>query len=278
MSPGPLPRNDVLEELRSSRSREAWGEFLRLYGNVIFAACRSVISDDDDAADCFLFACEQLSRDSFRRLLRFRREGAASLETWLRVVVRNLSLDWHRKRFGRRRTFESIARLPHLEFEVYRYRYEQGFSLDDTFLCLQPNYPGLTIERLRDTDEKVEQSLSSRQMWLLSTRETRQQLAGPAVAAALSGDTESAPFDPPDPRPTPESLIAAEEERRRLRAALSKLPSEQQLLIKLRFGQALSFEQIAHLTGLGDAQRAHRSLTQALARVRTILEKKSGNG
>src|SRR4029077_6168396 len=116
---GNFERDATLEELRSSQSREAWAEFLRQYRPLIFQTCQFSTSDADQAADCFLFACEQLSRNHFRRLLRFQPQGASSFATWLRVVVRNLCLDRRRKQFGRPRLLRSIARLPQLEGEIY---------------------------------------------------------------------------------------------------------------------------------------------------------------
>src|SRR6058998_476654 len=93
----------ILQAFRSRRDQDAWAEFLRLYSPVILQVTQLSTRDHDDAADCFVFACEQLSRDNFRRLLQFRPEGPASFTTWLKVVVRNLYFDWHRKKFGRRR-------------------------------------------------------------------------------------------------------------------------------------------------------------------------------
>jgi hypothetical protein len=93
MSQGDSAPDAIVEQLRSSQSREAWAEFLRRYSPLIFSACQFSTSDGDQAADCFLFACEQLSRNHFSRLLRFRPQGRASFPTWLRVVVRNLCLD-----------------------------------------------------------------------------------------------------------------------------------------------------------------------------------------
>ena len=183
----------MLEELRSGQSREAWAGFLRQYSTLIFHACKFSTSDADQAADCFLFACEQLSRNHCRRLLRFRPQGGASFPTWLRVVVRNLCLDWRRQQFGRQRLLRSIARLPQLEGEVYRCRYEQGLSLDETFQSLSPSFPGLTLQRLMDTEAKVRESLNSRQLWLINARRarTRGALQGPAVGLAEEEDRKS---------------------------------------------------------------------------------------
>jgi len=262
------PAPDVmLEELRSSQSREAWAEFLREYGPLIFSACQFSTSDADQAADCFLFACEQLSRNHFRRLLRFRPQRGASFPTWLRVVVRNLCLDWWRKQFGRRRLFRSIARLPQLEGEVYRRRYEQGLSLDETYLSLCPSFPGLSMQRLVETEAHVRESLSSRQLWLVSARKARARgaLQGPAVGLA---EEDYALQDPADPRPNQESALASQEQEKHLRSALAKLPAAERLLIRLRFEEGLTLQQIARLTALGDAQRVHRRIADILGTLR----------
>jgi RNA polymerase sigma factor (sigma-70 family) len=256
----------MLEELRSSESREAWAGFLRQYSPLIFQTCQFSTSDADQAADCFLFACEQLSRNHFRRLLQFRPQGAASFPTWLRVVVRNLCLDWRRKQFGRPRLLRSIARLPQLEGQIYRCRYEQGLSLDETFLLLCPNFPGLSMQRLVDTEAHVRESLSPRQLWLVSARKARTALQGPA--AGLAEEDDARERDPVDERPNQESVLASQEQEEHLRSALARLPAPERLLIRMRFEEGLSLEQIARLTGLGDAQRVHRRIADIVGTLR----------
>jgi RNA polymerase sigma factor (sigma-70 family) len=255
----------ILKELRSSPSRETWQEFLRQYSPVIFQTCQYSTSNADQAADCFLFACEQLCRNNFRRLLRFRLEGSARFSTWLRVVVRNLCLDWLRKQFGRPRLFRSIARLSQLDGEVYRCRYEQGLSLDETLVSLCPSFPGLTMEQLAAAEEQVEKSLSSRQLWLMSTRRASLRMQGQETSVGLI-DTPA--MEPMDARPNPESVLADQEQEDRVRSAVGKLPKLERLLIRLRFEEALSLQEIAGLTGLGDAQRVHRRVAEVLEKLR----------
>ena len=254
----------ILDALRSSRSREAWSQFSGQYSPLIFQVVHSSFRDSDSAADCFLFVCEQLSRDSFRRLLRFRLDGLASFPTWLRVVVHHICLDWHRKQAGRRRPFRSIARLPQLEGEVYRCRYERGLSLEETFLALRPNLPGLTREDLEVTEARVRESLSSRQLWLLNARRGEAQPAG--IAVTEGNGTPG--LEVADPRPNQESVLAQQEQQAQVRSAIGKLPKPDRLLIRLRFEQELSLEQIAGLTGLGDAQRVHRRIAGILDKLR----------
>ena len=259
--------SSIFEELRSSRSREAWEGFLRQYSPLMFQTCQYSNSNADHAADCFLFACEQLSRNQFRRLLKFRPDGSAAFSTWLTVVVRNLCLDWWRKEFGRPWLFRSIARLSQLDSEVYRCRYEEGLSLNDTFFSLRPNFPGLTMEQLAVAEEHVQESLNSRQLWLMSTRKSqlqRQQSSIEVIDSPLN--------EPADPRPNQESALVEEERAERLHRVLGALPKEERLLIRLRFEQGLSLKEIAGLTGLGDAQRVHRRIAGILEKLRLEID------
>jgi len=257
--------DSILKGLRSSCPRDAWVEFLHQYSLLIFQTCQYSTGDADHAADCFLFACEQLSRNNFRRLLRFRPDGSASFSTWLRVVVRNLCLDWLRKEFGRPRLFRSIARLSRLEGEVYRCRYEQGLSLDDTFVSLRPNFPDLTMEQVATAEEQVEKSLNSRQMWLMSTRKSPLPLYSQAASVGL---IDAPAVEPMEARPNQESALASREQEDRLWLAVGKLSKPERLLIRMRFEQGLSLEEIAGLTGLGDAQRVHRRIANILDKLR----------
>jgi RNA polymerase sigma factor (sigma-70 family) len=257
----------ILEGLRSSHPKEVWAEFLLEYSPLIFETCQYSTADADQAADCYLFACEQLSRNSFRRLIGFRGDGRASFCTWLRVVVRNLCLDWRRKEFGRSRLFRSIARLSQLAAAVYRC-YEDGLSGDQTFVSLRANFPGLTVEQLAAAEVQVQESLNSRQRWLMSTH--RAPLRTWKQKSSI--DVIEAPVDEPvDPRPSQESAIAEQEQQDQLRLAVGKLPKSERLLIRLRFEQGLSLEEVAGLTGLGDAQRVHRRIAGILEKLRTEL-------
>jgi len=263
------PLAAILKKLRPSSSREAWEEFLRSYSAVIFQTCQYSTSNADQAADCFLFACEQLSRNNFRRLLRFRLDGSAGFSTWLRVVVRNLCLDWRRKEFGRPRLFRSIARLSQLDGDVYRCRCEQGLSLDDTFFSLRPNFPGLTMEQVAAAEEHVQESLNSRQLWLMRTRKSQMR----TQSQDSSVDVIDSPLnEPADTRPNQESVLADREQEKRLRCAVMRLPKADRLLVRMRFEQGLSLQEIADLTGLADPQRVHRRIAAVLENLRREVD------
>ena len=80
-----LQTDVLLGQLRSREPSDAWTTFLANYSPLLLDVVHLFERDADAAADCYLFVCEQLSRDNFKRLLRFRPNGPASFPTWLHV-------------------------------------------------------------------------------------------------------------------------------------------------------------------------------------------------
>ncbi|MFY9558659.1 MAG: sigma-70 family RNA polymerase sigma factor [Terriglobales bacterium] len=263
----------ILQGLRSRRAQDAWAEFLHVYSPSILQVAQLSSGDPDAAADCFLFACERLSRDNFRRLLRFRPEGPATFTTWLKVVVRNLCLDWHRKKFGRRRTFRSIQELPQLQREVYQCRCEEGLSADATFSLLQTRFPKLTPEDITQAEERARRALSSRQNWLLSIRRQKDKLSAATDYAGALLDLQIV-----DPSPSPETLASRHQERYRLGTAVAHLPKLERVMLRLRYEQGLTLEKVARLTGLEDAQTADRRIKDILRRLRGEMSSSGASG
>lgn len=264
----------IIERLGSREPQEAWTQFLEAYSPIILQVVQLFERDPDHRADCFLFVCEQLSQEQFRRLRRFRPAGRASFNTWLRVVVRNLCLDWHRKEFGRHRVFQAIASLSALDQDVFHSVYVQGFSKEDCFVDLLPRYPRLERAQVETSLDRIQQTLTPRQLWLLSTRSPRiESLDG------QRGEDQVAPRqDAPDPGPGPEALFARKEQQAALERALARLSKPELLLIRLRYDQGLTLNEVAALMGLKDAQTADRRIRDVLEKLRKELAPFSGGG
>ena len=254
----------MLIRLASKDWQQAWLEFLEGYSPLVLQVVHHVETDDDRAEQCFLFVCERLSANDCRRLRRFSPTGPAEFCTWLRVVVRNLCLDWRRKKYGRPRVFRTVARLGSLDQQVFDCVYERGMSLGATLLLLQGSHAGLNEEGLSDSLTRIRDSLSSRQMWLLANRRTKfQSLERDPAMRGGSAVTEIA-----DPAPSPEALAELAERRSALTRALSRLERNDRLLLQLRYGEGLTLEQVSRLAGLGNAQRADRRIREILQRLR----------
>jgi RNA polymerase sigma factor (sigma-70 family) len=259
------------EQLGSREAQAAWAEFLEAYSPVILQIVQLFEREPDHAADCFLFVCEQLNQNQFRRLRRFKPDGPARFVTWLRVVVRNLCLDWHRKEFGRQRVFDSIARLAAFDQDVYSKVYEQGLSQEEALFSLGTKYPRLTVDEVGESVGRIQQALTPRQLWLLSTRRPKVE----SLESESADNQESLERQIPDPRPDPQALSVTREDQAALERALNGLSAPERLLIKLRFEQDLTLREVAELLDLKDPQTADRRIREVLERLRKELSGKT---
>lgn len=261
----------LLGRLRSQDAQAAWEDFLREYSSVLYQTARAFTQDEEEASDCLVHICEQLARNGFRRLLHFESGGAAKFSTWLRVVARNLCYDWHRRIHGRLRPFKSVQGLSALELEVYRCRYEQGLSREEALQHLRMTWPDLMIDQLAEIESRIENSLNSRQHWLLSVWKERESTPSISYLQDEWGDEAAAAVDP---APDPETIAVDRQQEARLHQCVALLPPSERLIVQLRFEDELSLEEIARLTGLGDAYRVHRRLGVILQQLRTAMRER----
>lgn len=255
----PRAIEQILDRLTSPDSEQAWGDFLEEYATPIYQVIRHFESDSDKAADCFQFVCEQLVMNRFRRLRAFKSGGTAKFSTWLRAVTRNLCIDWHRKESGRSRPFKSIARLSAFDQHVFRLMYEQGVTAEEGLRLLIPAYPDVTEESLAESRHRIDTRLTTRQRWLLNTR---------SPEPMSTTDLDVVDSHVIDPRANPETQAILNERYRNLVRKLSRLSNQDRLLVRLRFEQELTLEQIAKLLDLGNAQRVDRQLKQIISQLR----------
>jgi len=260
--------SDRLPALLAEDHEKAWDEFLNGYSPLILQIVHLFERDHDQIEDCFVFVCERLKRNNLRRVRRFDAGGAATFATWLRAVVRNLCLDWRRHRFGRPRLFRSIARLPELDQEVFRCLHHRRLRETETFHAVKALYPSLTRSELADSISRVNKSLSHHQSWLLVSRAPRLESISASSNNPGSSDRD---IDLPDREPDPETRSAQQESLTALRKAMSGLPPQQRLLLRLRYEQELSLGQIAHLTQLSSPLAVQRIIQRAIATIREQL-------
>jgi RNA polymerase sigma factor (sigma-70 family) len=263
--------NDLLERLSSGRADAAWGEFVARFAPLIRHVIRQHGADDDRADECFRHVCGALSDDGYRRLRSFRPEGPARFRSWLTAVVSNLCVDWHRKEQGRSRVPRSVSQLPELEQQVYRCIYMRRMSRAQCTQDLASRYPGLTEATVAGINARLFALLTPQQRWQLSVRNQPLQ---PVTCSAESGDGEPA-RRVAAPDPGPEELAADLQAQHQLRVALSRLPAEQRLLLRLRFEQGLTLAEVARLTGQPDPFRANRRIQAALAGLANLMDGES---
>jgi RNA polymerase sigma factor (sigma-70 family) len=254
---------DLIARLQSRHAGVAWQQFLDRYSSTLMHIVGQYDVNPEQINDCYIFVCEGLCDNHFRRLLSFKPEGSASFRGWLKVVVANLCIDYKRRENGRMRPFRSIEELPPLEQQVFRYKFQQGMSLPACLAMLEPSFPGLNEFQLATAVRRIHGALSPRQQWLLSVRRPRM--------VSLNGDLDEPNVEPADQSPGPETRGIMEQENERLEWALAQLNPLQRMLLKLRYQQDLTLKEAARLTRLGDPFKARREIQKALQRLEFLL-------
>ncbi|HVS09374.1 MAG TPA: sigma-70 family RNA polymerase sigma factor [Planctomycetota bacterium] len=254
---------DLLERLEGDDRARAWSVLLERMAPLVLQVVGRQTRGEEECADCFVYACEQLARDDCRRLRRYRRAENASFDTWLRVVVRRLCVDWLRQRLGSRRPFRELAELSAFDLEVYRLVYEQGLGRDDAAAILEPSYPRAGAGAVERALERIERRLGARHHWLLSAWSLRASRPAPLSMT----DPQIAHADP-----DPEMVAVRAELGRRLQRALAALPAADRLLLRLRYERGMALREIAELLDLGNPQRVDRRVRAVLDRLRDALD------
>jgi RNA polymerase sigma factor (sigma-70 family) len=192
--------------------------------------------------------------------------------TWLRAVVRNLCIDWHRKEFGRHRPFRSLSSLSLFDQQVFRLIYERKLLPDECLAQLTIDFPNANEAKLSESRARIEASLTSNQRWLLT-----QRLSQNSTDVAGDGDESNELLTTPiDPRPDPEAQAIQNERKGRLHRALAQLEPDARLLIRLRFEEGLTLDEVAKAVGLGNAQRADRRINECLVTLRKLITRNLG--
>jgi RNA polymerase sigma factor (sigma-70 family) len=252
---------ELLHRLSGREAGAAWAEFLDRYAQLIMNTANQFEYEPDRINDCFLFVCEKLNDNRFRRLLKFNTRGTAKFSTWLTTVTFNLCVDWHRHEYGRVTMLPTISALPVFDQSVYRLVIEQDMDKESCFQTLIADYPDLTRELISIALKRIYSILTPRQRWQISVRNRGRKRAG---SDPLQGHTELLP----DPESGPDKEAQAQQELDSIHQAMAALPTDQRLLLKLRFQEGLSLVKIAELTQLGDSNRVWRQIQAAIATVR----------
>ena len=258
---------DLLTRLASPDPGAAWNEFQHRYSPTLLQIVRRYESDAQRVNECFDHVCQALSDDRFRRLLKFQIHGTARFRTWLMAVTANLCIDWKRSKGGRFRPVRAVAHLSELEQLVYRHIFVRGMPRAECLHVLEGRFPDLNEQRLAEINARLFATLTPQHRWHLGTRAPG---CGPQTDA-ISLDHADAAFQLEDPTTGPAETAEADQDRRRLAAALARLPSQQRLLVRLRYEQNLTLAEVARLTGLQDPFRARRQVQAALAALAELM-------
>lgn len=193
----------------------------------------------------------RLIEDDYAILRKF--QNRSTLWTYLAMVVERLSLDFCAEKWGRWRPSAMAERLGPAAVNLERLVTRDNHTVDEAIEILRTNHDvGLTDAQLRNIWEQ------------LPTRSRTTSVGEEAAAAVSSEDSSEITIEESDRRTRIERL------QRALRTAFEQIPSQDRVVIALRFDQELSVVEISKLTG-SSVPTLHRRLDKSVKQLRNAL-------
>ena len=218
-----------------------WRAFIDQYTPTLLAQIeRAGVRDRDEAMELYVLVCERLAADDCARLRRHD-PAKGALGAWLAVLVRNVLVDWVRSRAGRRRLFKSIKELPALERRVFELFYWENRTAAEMVGLLDVELGSPSLASIFDALERVQAALTERQRAELLAMAAR---AASPVSLDATADEDDRPHDAPDPNADLERDVHAKEVDHVLEEAIRRLPPEDAAIVRLKYVEGLSLNQI----------------------------------
>jgi RNA polymerase sigma factor for flagellar operon FliA len=229
-------------------------ESLPLIDRIVNSLCRRYGFSADDCDDFRSCVNERLIEDEYAVLRKFR--GEAAIGTYLTVVIAMILRDYRVRRWGRWRPSAAALRAGNVAVRLESLVYRQRFQLDEAIRIMKAS--GETML----TDREIAAMFSR----LPRRAPLRLVDAGPASLTGLPSN-ECADDLVNDGVATDERSAAD----RALHAALSRLPAEDRLVLRMRFWEGMSIADIARALGLPQ-KPLYRRVEHSVAALRPLLE------
>jgi RNA polymerase sigma factor (sigma-70 family) len=98
-----------------SVSDEWWTSFVSNYSKALLHIAQENSRSHDEKMDRYAYFLDRLRSDNYRTLQQYSEDGSGQLITWLYVVTRRMSVDYHRKVYGRTKSSGEANSVRELE-------------------------------------------------------------------------------------------------------------------------------------------------------------------
>lgn len=209
----------------------------------------------DDCPDVVAWVRLRLIEHDYAILARHR--GESSLVSYLAVVIAGLVRDYRMATWGRWRPSAAAVRLGTIAVRLETLTGRDGLPIDQAVNVLLSEGAATTERELRHLHRllPVRPPLRPREV-AMDDPTIEEALATPATTGGDAGSSDAGER---------ETFFAA------LERAVRSLPPEEQLVVRLRFGEGLTIADVARALGL-DEKALYRRLPQIVRRVRQRLE------
>jgi RNA polymerase sigma factor (sigma-70 family) len=235
----------------------AWDQFLSQYRRLILATIRRSSADPDTVMDVFAYVCEALQANGFARLRKYRSDNStrARFTTWLVIVIQRLTIDWFRRRDGRRQAVPPASLTPRQQ-DIYRLVFLEQHRHREAYELLRQRRDPALLHREFGEDLRVAQRAYNQ-----SSHRGRPQAVG--LTEALT-----------DPAGDTEQRLHTGEARRHLDEALASLPAPERLAVLLFVVHQMPAAQVARLVGWPDAKSVYNRVYRLLKTLHDELNRR----
>lgn len=228
----------------------AWDLFIKRYADFIFTQLHHLGFDYDAAMDRFVYVCEKLSEENFRRLRTVQYAGdRGELIPWLRKVIKNSCINWAWSEDGRKRLFKPIARLSEHEQNIFELYFWKGLSPSEI-------YEQLRLEEQKELEfidvlnalEKIFSVLSYQNLWQLLCNLARRR--GNVSLEEIEEETGHEIIDDTNP----EEILLQKETAENIAHAMKELSTREQLAVRFHYEETLTVKEIAEIFHLSERE------------------------
>ncbi len=262
----PLPDAE-LPSLFERDPRRAWELFNERYADVIFSHLQRLGFDYDQAMDRFVYICEKLCEQDFRRLKSIRYAGRfGDLKPWIQTVVKRLSINWAWSVNGRKRLLKPIQRLPLQEQRIFELYFWKGLLPSVIQEQIQLEQKQISLPEVFEGLEHIFSVLSQKKLWRLVSNlvRIRRELSLDAV-----DDETGIGLELVDRKANPEETLMAKEAEDRMNRVLNGLSPRERLLIQFRYQEGMGVKEVAEMLKVPERD-VRNELKSALAHLRAI--------
>jgi len=243
----------LLKKLLDDRKNkeELWAEFVRRFTKLILKIAWQYENDKEKVMDKYLWVLTKLSANDYAILCKFNNNSAKQtpkFTTWLVVVINNLCIDEHRSSHGRRRFPKALTQMIEKERKIFELYYWKNYSVEEISHTLS-----LDLNVVGDILEKINETLTGHRNNAINVNKVEFTLLNEFNIPSDFNNNEN------------EFEILMEE-------WISKLTTEEQTVIRLRFWEDLSVKDIAQITGFNNEQKIYTLLRNALNTLRRESE------
>jgi RNA polymerase sigma factor (sigma-70 family) len=265
-------RDDLaLIETIQSGSVPHWQRFVERFSGLIYSVVRRQLfaEDEDDVRTVFADVLYDLYNGKLAEY-----KGRAELATWLIVVSRGKALDFLRSRDGRRALPAAYPDLTPLQQQVFRLYHAEGHPMEVVIESLERAGHTATVEDVAEAVLEIEGQVDRHYLRRLESN-SRARSQGVISGRILDflAEMRFRSEDGDDGRPDRALARKEREERiRRVQELISRLSTEEQEVLRLRYEQDWTAGRIARELELGSQRRVYTILDRAARKLRNLFD------